>query len=218
MAEGLMAHYQTKVDRPVVPPIPVEDIIERGLGLSLTFSDLRTRLNMPDVMGATYVDRKEICIDEKMTDQNSNGRLYFTCAHEVGHWVMHRRMISEACRSGAECDHIFCRLKDARKPLEWQADYFAANLLMPMDEVECSFKRLYGPEPIVLYNTKSAYCGPICYDPCVQTWPKIAAGIIEAGGFSNVSKQAMIIRLQDLGLVRNETRASLNWKTSLGLL
>ena len=32
-----------------------------------------------------------------------------------------------------------------------------------------------------------------------------------AGGFSNVSKQAMIIRLQDLALVKNETRARLSW-------
>jgi Zn-dependent peptidase ImmA (M78 family) len=39
----------------------------------------------------------------------------------------------------------------------------------------------------------------------------------EAGGFSNVSKQAMIIRLQDLGLVQNETRARLSWAESYSI-
>jgi len=34
---------------------------------------------------------------------------------------------------------------------------------------------------------------------------------MEAGGFTNVSKQAMIIRLQDIGLVRNETQTRMSW-------
>jgi hypothetical protein len=47
-----------------------------------------------------------------------------------------------------------------------------------------------------------------CY---FKNWPKLAGMVKEAGGFANVSNQAMIIRLQDLGLVRNETRAHLSW-------
>jgi hypothetical protein len=42
---------------------------------------------------------------------------------------------------------------------------------------------------IELYNVKSAFCGPVYFDPCVDTWPKIAGVVKEAGGFSNVSKQ-----------------------------
>ena len=68
--------------------------------------------------------------------------------------------------------------------------------------------------PLTLYNVKSAFCGPICFDPCVENWPKIAGVVKDAGGFSNVSKQAMIIRLQDLGLVQNEIRARLSWAES----
>ena len=217
-AEGLLGHYQWKIGRPVVPPIPVEDIIERGLGLNLTYSDLRTRLKMPDVLGATFLDRRSICIDESLDQQASKGRLYFTCAHEAGHWVLHGRLISEACRSNAHCSQILCRQRDARKPLEWQADYFAACLLMPADEITSTFERIYGPNPIILHNTKSAYYGPICYDPSLQTWPLIANGVIKEGGFSNVSKQAMIIRMQGLGLIRNETGVHLTWEASHGIL
>jgi len=42
----------------------------------------------------------------------------------------------------------------------------------------------------------------------------IADKVMDTGGFSNVSKQAMIIRLQKLGLVRNATNVRLTWKES----
>jgi Zn-dependent peptidase ImmA (M78 family) len=40
----------------------------------------------------------------------------------------------------------------------------------------------------------------------------------DAGHFTNVSKQAMMIRLQDLGLVKNETRARMSWADSYALV
>ena len=85
---------------------------------------------------------------------------------------------------------------------------------MPEDAVRNAFCKCFGAQPLVLYNVKSAYCGQVCFDPTAETWPNIAGVVKEAGGFSNVSKQAMIIRLQGLGLVKNETRARLSWKES----
>jgi len=85
---------------------------------------------------------------------------------------------------------------------------------MPRGAVKSAFHKCYGSRPLILYNVKSAFCGPICFDTCVENWPKIAGVVKDAGGFSNVSKQAMMIRLQDLGLVQNETRASLSWAES----
>jgi hypothetical protein len=85
---------------------------------------------------------------------------------------------------------------------------------MPADAVNNAFHSIYGSKPLVLYSVKSSYCGPICFDPCVQNWPVIAATLKEAGNFTNVSKQAMIIRLQDLGLVKNETHARMSWAES----
>ncbi|MGW8188459.1 MAG: hypothetical protein ACWGNK_14365 [Desulfobacterales bacterium] len=49
------------------------------------------------------------------------------------------------------------------------------------------------------------------FEPCVCNWPFIARSIQKTGGFSNVSKQAIIIRLQELGLVINETTAEIGW-------
>ncbi len=210
-ASGVLADYEAKTRRRVQPPIPVENIIERGLGLLLGFTDLRNKLNLDDVLGATYVQEKMICVDRSLAENRNEGRLCFTFAHETGHWVLHRTLVDQACRTGRGRGFIFCRIKDGKEPIEWQADYFASCLLMPADAVRNAFCRCYGASPLILYNVKSAYCGPVCFDPCVETWPKIAGVVKEAGGFSNVSNQSMIIRLQDLGLVKNETQARLSW-------
>jgi Zn-dependent peptidase ImmA (M78 family) len=257
-ATGVIAGYEAKIKRRIQPPIPVEKIIERGLNLKLRFADLRKKLDMDDVLGATYVKEKIICVDRSLVENHNEGRLCFTFAHETGHWVLHRELVDQACRTARgrtsislhrhelksarlneiELDpgqnsgsddccaisplifpqpmdgFIFCRIKDAKKPIEWQADYFASCLLMPEQEVRDAFAKCYGSRPLILYNVKSAYCGPLCFDPCVEAWPKIAAVVRKAGGFANVSKQAMIIRLQDLGLIRNETRVHLSWAES----
>jgi Zn-dependent peptidase ImmA (M78 family) len=213
-AAGVIAGYAAKINRPVQPPIPVEAIIERGLSLKLGFADLRKKLELNDVLGATYVKEELICVDRSLAEDQDEGRLCFTFAHETGHWVLHRNLIEQAYRTDGNDAFIFCRIKDAKKPIEWQADYFASCLLMPADAVNNAFCKFYGSKPLVLYNVKSCYCGPICFDPCVQNWPSIAATLKEAGNFTNVSKQAMIIRLQDLGLVKNETHVRMSWAES----
>ena len=217
-ASWLRAGYQTATSLPVSPPIPVEDIIERGLGLKLGFTDLREKLKLDDVLGAVYVKDKSIWVDRSLADDRNEGRLCFTFAHEVGHWVLHRKIIEQACRTGDNGVTIFCRLADAKQPAEWQADYFASCLLMPEKEVKLAFSEVFGLEPLVLYNEKSCFAGPLCFDPCAQNWPFIADAVKMAGGFANVSKQAMIIRLQDLGQVKNETRVRLTWKECFALV
>jgi len=213
-AAGVIADFEAKIKRRVQPPIPVENIIERGLSLKLGFSDLRKKLKLNDVLGATYIKEQMICVDRSLAENQNEGRLCFTFAHETGHWVLHRTLVEQACRTAGRHAFIFCRTKDAKKPIEWQADYFASCMLMPEDAVKDAFCKCYGSRPLMLYNVKSSFSGPICFDPCIENWPKIAGVVKEAGGFANVSKQAMIIRLQNLGLVLNETRARLSWAES----
>jgi hypothetical protein len=213
-AAGVIETYQSRNKQPVNPPVPIEDIIEKGLDLRLSYSDLKRKLDLDDVLGATYVDRKLICVDESLLRDRFEGRLYFTFAHEAGHWVLHREHIHRACRQGVAESFIFCRIKDAKQKIEWQADYFAACMLMPEPAVKRAFYQCYGCGPLRLYNVKSAFCGPICFDPCVENWPQIAGMVKKVGAFSNVSNQAMIIRLQDLGLVKNETGCRMSWGAS----
>ncbi len=212
-ALALIADFQDVVGYVVKPPIPVEDIIERYLGLSLFYDDLEEKLGLKDVLGATYVKSRLICINEKLFEHGSEGRLVFTAAHEVGHWILHRRYADVQGKLGSRGEAIVCRLKDAKEPIEWQTDYFAACLLMPEEEIREAFQEVCSQEPLVLHNVRSSVGrGPNGVEPCVEHWPFIAAAMCEAGGFSNVSKQAMIIRLQELGLLINLTTSRMNWQ------
>ena len=211
-AMDLVEIFQALAGYKVKPPIPVEDIIERSLGLRLLYEDLEKVLGSNDVLGATFVESRVISVNERLFEHSSEGRLVFTCAHEVGHWVLHRRYVDvQGRRSKGKA--IVCRLSHAKAPIEWQADYFAACLLMPEKETREAFQKVCGPEPVVIRNARnSVEEGAKCEEPFVEQWPFIAAATCESGGFSNVSKQAMIIRLQHLGLLTNKTSTEMNWQ------
>lgn len=211
-AQRVLAAHEALTGIPLEAPIPVEDIIERTLKLRFSFEDLQEGYGLEGVIGALYVDLRRICVDLSLVDGGREGRLSFTCAHESGHWVLHRHLIKEATRAGKP-QNIICRLESAKEPVEWQADYFAGCLLMPEDPVRAAFSKAIGEECLVLENVRSALGGTRhCVDPCAENWHYIAEYVCEAGGFSNVSKQAMMIRLLDLGLVANFTGTSLGWR------
>jgi len=213
MAASVVSDYKALIGEAVRPPIPVEDIIERGLGLKLGFIDFEEKYGMPDVYGAIYVHKKLIAISEALLDDRSEGRFCFTCAHEVGHWILHRHLVDAAQRLAREADTVFCREKDAKEPVEWQADYFAGCLLMPEEAVEEAFQLAFGVECLDLHNVKKTFpTTPFHFDICVENWSHIADTVKLAGGFSNISKQAMMIRLQELGKIVNHTGQAINWR------
>jgi Zn-dependent peptidase ImmA (M78 family) len=218
-AERVIADYESMIGQKLAPPIPVEDIIEKYFQIRLGAMDFETELGMKGVLGATYVEARVICVDESLFQSGCEGRFTFTCAHEVGHWVLHRRYVEEAKRSGSEEIAIICRLEKAKEPIEWQADYFASSLLMPEDVVRKTFYQLCGRGPLILENVgPMVHSSSLFIEPCVKNWPLIAEAAIYKGGFENVSKQAMVIRLQDLGLLINNTTEALGWpKAASGL-
>ena len=79
-ATELIDGFQAMAGYEVKPPIPVEDIIERYLGLRLIYDDL-TRIFRQEVLGAVYVEARTICINERLFEGSSEGRLVFTCGH-----------------------------------------------------------------------------------------------------------------------------------------
>jgi Zn-dependent peptidase ImmA (M78 family) len=209
-ADQLRRDYQAFIGTRISVPIPVEGIIERYLGLHLSFDDLEEILGEPDILGATWIEEKRIIINSTLLE-GSEGRQAFTAGHEVGHWVLHRDFLPVYCRSGRQMGPIIvCRQRDSKARAEWQADYFAAALLMPEEEVTEAFMDCFGSEPLVMHNQKS-FLGPLArkmnpaVDPALDTAKDIAAEVIRAGGFFNCSKEAMRYRLEDLGLLINLT-------------
>jgi Zn-dependent peptidase ImmA (M78 family) len=213
LATMILEDYAALFRRDFGPPVPVEDIIERYFDLSIAFVDFERRYGQTDILGATYVAKRLICANANLDRPDCEGRLNFTFAHEAGHWVLHRRLVCEKEPDHTKNPLVLCRTRDAGSQIEWQANYFASCFLMPEACIQAAFEAAVGCQPLRLINETARLSGPCYVEPCVAHWPQIAGAVRQAGRFSNVSKQAIIIRLENLGLVVNETPVPMNWAT-----
>jgi len=212
-AMSLIEDFQARAGYRITPPVPVDEIVERSLGLTVRYMDLSKIFGSRNVLGATYAESRLVLINERLFEHSSEGRIVFTCAHEAGHWVLHRPYVERQTGSGSRNQGMVCTTANAKEPIEWQADYFASCLLMPETEMREAFEKVCCPAPIMIrYAKRLSKNGATCEEPFLEQWPYIAAAMCEAGGFSNVSRQAMIIRLQDLGLVVNKTGLKMDWE------
>lgn len=118
------------------------------------------------VKGGTILIDCSLCEEEAST-----GRLRFTCAHELGHWLLHKKQFSgtgenAALRSGDESDNT----------LEVQANLLGSILLLPLPQVKRCF-----------YQLRSG-----------RTNQQL---VTDMAGIFQVSKQAMRIRLENHNLL-----------------
>ena len=211
VASHLVERYEDFTGTAVLPPVALEDIVERFLEITLEYADLKALLDVPDILGATWVNERKIIIDESLLDDDQHGRMFFTLAHEVGHWCIHRKGFFGPAAPRDSCPEIVCRESGARARGEWQADYFAASLLMPEMLVRTAFAKAFGFRPITIYNRRSiAPREHFMLDPAWEHVGAIAGMVIQRGHFNNVSKTAMRIRLEELGLLINHTFERLN--------
>jgi len=102
VATKLLLGYEDFTGQTLSPPIPVEDIIERYLELDLHYVDFSQKYGLDNVFGALYVKNRIVAISESLLNDRNEGRLIFTCAHEVGHWCLHRRHVEVAGRTAEE--------------------------------------------------------------------------------------------------------------------
>jgi hypothetical protein len=178
LSKRLLEGYFASRNAPLSLPVPIESIAEHYLGYDIEISDDGVFAN-PLVLGGILFDQKKIMINA--VAEAHEGRYSFTLAHEVGHHVLHKAIFE-----ASESERMVCR-EDANKPLEErQADHFAGALLMPEECV----RRLY----IGLKIPRRHYSG--------KAMKAVARRVMTAGGFSNVSNQAMIVRLNQLGLTK----------------
>ncbi len=180
-AEKFLSDYFAERSTPPLVPTPIESIAEHYLGYDIEISDDGVFAN-PLVLGGIIFDQKKIMINA--ATEAHEGRYSFTLAHEVAHHVLHKAVF-EASKS----ERMVCR-EDANKPLEErQADHFAGALLMPGEHVRRLYRGLKMPQ--------RHYSG--------KAMKAVARRVMTAGGFSNVSNQAMIVRLRQLGLTKETT-------------
>lgn len=201
----LLAEWSAETGTAITPPIPIDEIIECHLGLSLVVEDLQSLFDDEDVLGATWIDDKKVGIDVSLQDKE--GRFSFTGAHEAGHWRLHRPLYEAEKRQPSlfgpksKEPSIVCRTSKRKPKGEWQADYFAACLLMPENLVRDAFHKCHGRDPVVIDADflKKHWIADIAEKEEMLRF--YAEQVRDAGNFSNVSIEAMRIRLNKLRLV-----------------
>lgn len=206
----LLAEYGRKYGEVVEPPIPVEEILEAHLGLTLDFENLAERLGLGDVLGATWIRGRRVLVDQSL-DPTENppkeGRYRFTLAHELGHWELHRHHFLSDVAQGQLFDEkrepsIVCRTSSRKDPMEWQADTFSGYLLMPEDMMLQAWKIRQGNcEPYIAKEEMTDLSAR--WGLTEDSRPTVDVARELAREF-NVSGQAMQIRLIGLGLIKTE--------------
>lgn len=140
-ALGLLQAYERERSEVIHLPVPVEKLLERTLGLQIVTVEIE---DSPDEMILARIDPDyygvpTIQLNERRLDHFESyfGTEAFSLAHEGGHWVLHldKGRSSQPAIPGlfdAEpAKPVLCRLLSAKDRREFQAERFAAYLLMP---------------------------------------------------------------------------------------
>ncbi|WP_208993817.1 ImmA/IrrE family metallo-endopeptidase [Labrenzia sp. C1B10] len=123
-----VVNYYQRMGLPMDSSIPIESIIESNDELELSFIDL----GINDAYIKRIADNRfEIAVNSK----HHKNRQRFSMAHEYAHYLLHRGKID----SMPEGERILHRNGD-RNSIEYQANTFAAELLMP----EILVRRAFG--------------------------------------------------------------------------
>lgn len=123
---------------------------------------------------ATSVTKKLDHNNERLCDPSKLGRLRFTCAHELAHWVLHKKLYSGTGDVAAYNGNVSS--DESHGIIERQADTLASALLMPLPQIKKCFYRL----------------------KIGRTDEQLIA---EMANIFEVSKQAMQIRLKSRNLI-----------------
>lgn len=145
------------------------------------------------VYGALHVDQKVVEINNDVSF--NEGMENFTVAHEIGHIVLH----ADGTDQNQNEKTCSLSINENRSSIEKEADKFAGYLLMPTEKIIKAFKKVHrGP----LYLKKNILVYLLKKDTPRKAAIVFANKVIKEGGFTNVSKLAMVNRLIGMGLIK----------------
>jgi formiminotetrahydrofolate cyclodeaminase len=145
----------------------------------------------------------------RLSRQFPNDEILFTAAHELGHAVLHPRM------DGAHRDRPKSGVAVSKEPREREADKFATFFLMPPNLTKERFAASFGTAPLTLDDDTAFNMGGYRLEEARAKFPRLRdltrhlAGLNRYAGRQlvplatqfRVSKEALAIRLEELGLV-----------------
>lgn len=220
-AEMLLGEYMVARRVAMEPPVPIDDITEKYLKLTIEFDDTHRLFGLPrphpdagpDILGAIYFNSHRIVVDQSLDPEEkpeSEPRYRFTLAHEAGgHWRLHRPLFDKNWQQGSflveQGPSVLCRSSKAKEQIEWQADFYASCLLMPKAMVLAAWCQRFGnlnPQILKVRNRATAPDRSVFENMERHKQEQLIREFVRpfAQKFQ-VSVTAMRIRLEKLGLL-----------------
>ncbi len=139
-ADIVLQKHERLTGKSVDMPVPVEEIIEQSMGLSILY-DVIDEPPGAMILGALSPTQRTIILNERHLSffEDVLGPERFTLAHELGHWIYDAdNPDQQTLDFGAAASEKFCYhrsgsggLSDAERIREVNANGFASCLLMP---------------------------------------------------------------------------------------
>lgn len=154
IARRILCAYREELYAGKPKAVPIEEIIE-AQGINLTYQYIRKdgrilgKTIFEDGMDAVWdMDEQQyilfpvkagtIIIDATLCeDEKKLGRLRFTCAHELAHWLLHKNLFDKI----PEDTNMELMTKECG--LEVQANMLASAILMPLPQIKKGFHKFY---------------------------------------------------------------------------
>lgn len=179
-AKMLLHDYERSFGPVLSPPVPTRKILEIYLDLAIDWCTIPETPGERILACLSPADR-EVRFNETHREffERHFGTETFTLAHEAGHWVLHVQeadAVQTSLFEGVFRREFLCRVQqsDHAGSFEWQANRFAAALVMPEALVREYVRQ------VNLYQ-----------------WPSL----FRMGKVFDVSITALRIRLENLGLL-----------------
>ncbi len=136
LATQLLAEYERAEGTVIVPPVPIDLVIENLLDITIDWTEIAS----PDP-NSRVLARIRQTVTGRTIEMNSLerpffdqyfGTIAFSKAHEVGHAILHlpEQSATQTQLLSKRGEPIFCR-SDRHNRVEIQAERFAACILMP---------------------------------------------------------------------------------------
>jgi Zn-dependent peptidase ImmA (M78 family) len=206
-AENFVAYFDP---RALATPMPATlDIITADLreNHSVTFifdGDLGQTPKGHNLRGRFHVKQNTIYIDKSL-DLGTH-RFNFTLAHEIAHFVLHRKMnmaaLKESSFEDTDRELILDHVEGAnlRSLVEWQANKFASSILLPRKTIKLAVIRKQ-KELGISRNIGTIHADDQHYNS--RDWRDLLEFLVST---FNVSKTAIKIRLLELSILLEKDR------------
>jgi len=110
----------------------------------MVYEDTLVPLYLRDIKAYDLVpiEGMTIILDESLLRCKTDGRLRFTCAHEIAHWLLHQTYYAGTGQAAAFGNPKYS--SEENPAVEWQANKLGSMLLLPKTQVKRAFYPIQG--------------------------------------------------------------------------